>query len=113
MSDYSGTSISKYKNNAEIHQYLCQAVKVFDNWANSYHQFIRAWKKQEVKYFINCKQLYLSKVELPRRWSNYELFNQILHNILYEEQFSFMHEEFSVFLENLPEEDMFKHSFFD
>lgn len=113
MPDYSGTSISKYKNNAEIHKYLNQAVEVFDDWADSYHHFIRLWKKQQLKYFINCKQLYMSKVELPRKWSDYELFNQILHQVLYEEQFSFMHEEFALFLENLPEDDVFRDSFFD
>lgn len=101
MPDYTGVSLSKTKSCRELHKVLCRAVEVFDYWAKSYYEFISLWKKQDVRYFINCKNLYLSKVELPREFGEYELFNQMLHNTFYEKQFSFLHEEFQEYLMRL------------
>lgn len=95
----------------EIHAYLCKSVEVFDAWADSYYDFIRMWQKQDKRYFINCKDLYLSKVQLPKKYSKYELFNQMLHNIFFEEQFTFMHEEFARFLGKLSSEDISNSTF--
>lgn len=105
MPDYTGVGISKYRTNQEIHSVLCRSLEVFDSWAKSFYEFIKSWKKQEITYFINCKQLYLSKVELPREYGEYELFNQILHNVLFEKQFSFIHEEFQEYLLRLKSGD--------
>jgi hypothetical protein len=105
MPDYTGISLSKHKSNKEIHDSLCRAIEVFDGWAKSYYDFILKWKEQDIRYFISCKQLYLSKIELPREYAEYELFNQILHNTLFEKQFLFMHEEFKEFLHGLPSGD--------
>ena len=103
--DYTGVGIAKYKNNEEIHEYLCRAMEVFDDWMESFYNFIEAWRKQEKKYFINCKVLYLSKIALPREYSQYELFNQLLHMLFEEEQFGFLHKAFAKFLEKLPKND--------
>lgn len=105
MPDYTGVGISKYRTNQEIHSALCRSLEVFDEWAKSYYEFIGSWKKQEITYFINCKQLYMSKVELPREYAEYELFNQILHSVLFEDQFSFMHKEFQEYLLRLHSGD--------
>lgn len=105
MPNYTGASLSKTKSCRDLHQVLCRGIEVFDHWAKSYYDFISMWKKQDVRYFINCKNLYLSKTELPREYSEYELFNQMLHNTLYEQQFSFMHEGFQEYLLRLPSGD--------
>lgn len=96
--DYSGLSLSTCKSNKKIHEHLCQAIEVFDNWTESYYDFIRTWKKHNVGYYINIKQFYITRITLPRRYSEYELFNRMLHNWLFEEQFLFMHEEFQKYL---------------
>lgn len=97
--NHTGIGIAKYSDNETIHRLLFQALEVFDDWMSGFYDFIREWRKQDKKYFINCKQLYLSKIALLRRYSQYELLNQILHNIFYEEQFAFLHEAFAKFLE--------------
>jgi hypothetical protein len=103
--DYNGIWLSKSKSNQEIHNFLCRALEVFDDWAKSYYDLISQWKKPNIRYFINCKQIYLSKVKLPREYSEYELFNQTLHYVLFEPQFSFMHEEFQEYLLRLKSGD--------
>jgi len=109
--DCTGIGVVKYKSNVEIHAYLCKSVEIFDAWADSYYDFIRMWQKQDKRYFINCKDLYLSKVQLPKKYSEYELFNQMLHKIFFEEQFAFMHEEFAQFLKGLSSEEKLNQSF--
>jgi hypothetical protein len=96
--DYSGIAITRYKSNAEIHRALIIAFKMFDNWETDYFQMIKEWKTQDKKYFVNCKEVYLSRIELSRENSEYELFNQILNNQFYEAQFDFLHIKFKEFL---------------
>jgi hypothetical protein len=93
---------------------LSQAWEVFDDWAKSYYTLIFNWKRERHQYFANVKQIYLSKIALPHKYGGYEIFNQILHNWLYEEQFDFMHQEFKEFLERIHSDDFsYQPSFFD
>lgn len=100
-----GEIFARRANHHQIHLHLNQALKIFDNWASNYYNFLHEWREREKNYFVSDRYVYLSGVQLPIKYADFEPFNQALHYYFKEPQYDFMHREFKNFLEKLPPED--------
>lgn len=98
-SDLSGAHISISLNNTRLHEILCKALNVFNNWVENYYQFIEWCREKDKNFYVNQKAIYLSGFQLPKQYSEYELLNQMLHRCLSRGRFNFLREEFMNFLE--------------
>lgn len=99
--DFSGNYEFQGSINTFIHKYICDALNVINNWAENYHKFIRNHIiKWSGKYFFTDRGIKWYKKRLPSKFSEYELFNQVQQTVLFEDRFSFIHEELVNYLEN-------------
>jgi hypothetical protein len=96
--DLSGAHISTSFSNARLHEVLCKALNVFDNWAENYYQFIKWCREKDKSFYVNQKAIRLSEFQLPKQYSEYELLNQMLYRYLPEKQFVLIQKEFMAFL---------------
>lgn len=100
-SDLSGAHISISLNNTRLHEVLCKALNVLDDWAENYQQFIEWRREKDKNYYVNKKAIYLSEFQLSEQYSEYKLLNQMLHRCFPEERFGFLRREFLIFLKKL------------
>lgn len=100
---FSGDPLLTYGSHKKIHVYLNRAFEVIDDWPIGYHQFIRDLNEITIEnYFLRSYRGYFERSRLPRGYEIYELINQLQRTILFEEQFSFIHEEFLKLFPDLP-----------
>lgn len=81
-SDYLEASFARYGNTLEIHEFLNHGLKIFDHWAQGCYDFLKARQKRGKRYFSNCKQIYLSQVQLKELNQNPKRFHHWYWTIL-------------------------------
>ena len=99
--EFGGADISLKFDNYQLHRYLIQAVKVFDEWALNYYKFIEWWILHDKQYCVSKKQVYSAENQLAKNHNEYELFNYVLHYYLGNEKFDFMRQELMIYLKTI------------
>jgi len=104
---FSGIPLLTDSSNENIHAHLCRAIKLFDDWPNRFHQFVRDLNHISVgNYFLGWYWSVADRSRLSPEYEIYELINQLQRTILFEEQFSFIHEFLLNLFPELPDNNV-------
>jgi hypothetical protein len=104
---FSGKPLLTHNSDKKTHAYLCRAIEILDDWPNRYHQFIGDLKDISVgNYFLGWYWSTAERSRLPPGNEIYELINQLQRTILFEEQFSFIHDELRNHFPELPDNNI-------